>query len=412
MLCAIRAAQIRVEREETMGTKQRATMRIDYPLLFVVLVLVILGLMMIYSATFTWEDQVAILSKQATWAVLGSVLLLFTARLDYRIWRRLALPLMGLAVLALIAVLFLGDNQEGVGAASWFHAGSIQPSEFAKLAFIIYIAAWLASKGDKIRDITYGLIPFSVLLGIVAGLILRQPDLGAAILVVAIAVAMFFIAGAEVVQLLISLVAGGAAFYLIIKNSEYAYRRIQTFLNPAADPQGDGYQIWRSLSTLSSGGIAGRGLGSGMEKYILPLSHTDTIFSVIGEELGLLGALIVIGLFLFIAYRGLVISFRAPDTFSTLLAFGITCWILFQAIIHIASNTNTLPFTGITLPFLSYGGSSLTMCMSAMGILLSISRVGVEKERRTSAVFAFGRRNRRPYLSRSRRRGRMEKRQH
>nr|MBC7245875.1 putative lipid II flippase FtsW [Chloroflexota bacterium] len=395
-----------------MGTKQRATMRIDYPLLFVVLVLVILGLMMIYSATFTWEDQVAILSKQATWAVLGSVLLLFTARLDYRIWRRLALPLMGLAVLALIAVLFLGDNQEGVGAASWFHAGSIQPSEFAKLAFIIYIAAWLASKGDKIRDITYGLIPFSVLLGIVAGLILRQPDLGAAILVVAIAVAMFFIAGAEVVQLLISLVAGGAAFYLIIKNSEYAYRRIQTFLNPAADPQGDGYQIWRSLSTLSSGGIAGRGLGSGMEKYILPLSHTDTIFSVIGEELGLLGALIVIGLFLFIAYRGLVISFRAPDTFSTLLAFGITCWILFQAIIHIASNTNTLPFTGITLPFLSYGGSSLTMCMSAMGILLSISRVGVEKERRTSAVFAFGRRNRRPYLSRSRRRGRMEKRQH
>ncbi|MGQ9493108.1 MAG: FtsW/RodA/SpoVE family cell cycle protein [Anaerolineae bacterium] len=394
-----------------MGTRPKVAMRMDYPLLLVVVLLVILGLMMIYSATFTWESQAVILRKQTIWAVLGMILLVITSRLDYRIWRRFALPIMGLAVLSLIAVLFLGGNQEGTGAAIWFYSGSIQPSEFAKLAFIIYIAAWLASKGDKIRDITYGLIPFSVLLGIVAGLILRQRDLGATILIVAIAMAMFFFAGAEVVQLLIGLVAGGAAFYAIIVNSEHAYTRIQTFLNPTADPQGAGYQILKSLSSLRAGGIAGRGLGSGMEKYVLPLPHTDTIFSVIGEELGFLGALIVIGLFLFIAYRGLVISFRAPDTFSTLLALGITCWIVFQATIHIAGNTNTLPLTGITLPFVSYGGSSLTTSLTAMGILLSISRVGVEKERRTSAVFAFGRRDRRPHLSRSRRRGRMEKRQ-
>jgi cell division protein FtsW len=286
----------------------------------------------------------------------------------------------------------------------------VQPSEFAKLAFIVYMAAWLASKGEKIRDVTYGLIPFAVLLGIVSGLILRQPDIGTALLIIATAMAMFFIAGAELVQLLISLVVGGAAFSLIIMNSERAYGRIITFLNPNADPSGEGYQILRILSSLRSGGIAGRGLGSGMEKYVLPLPHTDTIFSVIGEELGLLGCLIVIGLFLFIAYRGLIISFRAPDTFSTLLAFGITCWMIFQATIHIAGNTNTLPFTGVTLPFISYGGSSLTMSLTGIGILLSISRVGVERERRTSAVFAFGRRYRRARVSRASRRGGMEKR--
>lgn len=392
-----------------MGSRQKTMMKIDYPLLLAVVMLLTLGLMMIYSATFTWENQPQIVMRQGIWALLGLALLVIVVRLDYRVWRRFALPIMILAVLSLVAVLVVGENKGDT--VSWFREGSIQPSEFAKLAFIIYMAAWLASKGDKIRDVTYGLIPFAVLLGIVAGLILRQPDIGAAILIVAIAMAMFFIAGAEPVQLLVSLLVGGGAFFLIIMNSERAYARIMTFLNPNADPVGEGYQTLRSLSTLRSGGIAGRGLGSGMEKYTLPLRHTDTIFSVIGEELGLLGCLIVIGLFLFIAYRGLVISFRAPDTFSTLLAFGITCWIIFQATVHIGGNTKTLPFTGITLPFMSYGGSSLTMMLSAIGILLSISRVGVEKERRTSAVFAFGRRDRRARVSRSSRGGRMEKRQ-
>jgi len=391
-----------------MGSKQRATMRVDYPLFLAVVVLLILGLMMIYSATFTWESQRGIMIKQTVWAVLGLVLLLIAMRLDYRLWRRFALPMMGIAVLALIAVLLMGDRKGDT--TSWFREGSVQPSEFAKLAFIVYMAAWLASKGEKIRDVTYGLIPFAVLLGIVSGLILRQPDIGTALLIIATAMAMFFIAGAELVQLLISLVVGGAAFSLIIMNSERAYGRIITFLNPNADPSGEGYQILRILSSLRSGGIAGRGLGSGMEKYVLPLPHTDTIFSVIGEELGLLGCLIVIGLFLFIAYRGLIISFQAPDTFSTLLAFGITCWMIFQATIHIAGNTNTLPFTGVTLPFISYGGSSLTMSLTGIGILLSISRVGVERERRTSAVFAFGRRYRRARVSRASRRGGMEKR--
>ena len=393
-----------------MLTRRTATMEIDYALLLVIILLVILGLMMVYSATFSIRrDSAYFLKRQALWAVLGLAMLLVMARLDYHIWRRLALPLMSLSFLSLVAVLLLGRG--GGGTQSWFREGSIQPSEFAKLAFVIYIAAWLASKGDKIRDVTYGLIPFAILLGFVTGLILLQPDLGTAILIVATAVAMFFIAGAEISQLFIGLIAGGAALYAVIVNSGYAHKRIEIFFNLGSDPEGAGYQIMGVLSALRAGGIAGRGLGSGTQKLIPPfVYHTDTIFSVIGEELGLLGCLIIIGLFLFIAYRGLIISFRAPDAFGTLLAFGVTCWFVFQAMVHIAVNSATLPFTGITLPFVSYGGSSLTMCLSGVGMLLSISRVGRRREPRTSAAFAFGRRDRRPRLSRTRRRRATEKR--
>ncbi len=386
-----------------MTTRRTPTTKTDYVLLLLVVALVILGLMMIYSATFTLRrDSGYFLKRQVLWAVLGSAMLLLLAQLDYHIWRRLALPIMGLSVLLLMAVLLVGRSM--AAAASWFREGSIQPSESAKLAFVIYIAAWLASKGDKIRDVTYGLVPFAVLLGVVTGLILLQPDLGTAILIVATAVAMFFIAGAEVSQLFIGLLAGGPAFYVVIVDSGYAYNRIGSFFNLGSDPQGMDYQVMGVLSALRAGGIVGRGLGSGTQKLLPPyVYHTDTIFSVVGEELGLLGCLVVIGLFLFIAYRGLVISFRAPDTFGTLLAFGVTSWIVFQAMIHVAVNTGTLPFTGITLPFVSYGGSSLTMCLGAVGVLLSISREGRERELRTSAAFALRRRDGRPRLSRSRR---------
>jgi len=376
----------------------------DYALSLTVLLLVILGLIMVYSATFILRlDSAYFLKRQALWVVLGFAGLLAMAQLDYRILRRLALPIMGLSVLSLLAVLLVG---RGVGNAQrWFLEGSVQPSEFVKLAFVIYIAAWLASKGDKIRDVTYGLIPFSILLGAVTALIVLQPDLGTAILVVATAGAMFFIAGAEVSQLIIALLAGGPTLYAVIINSGYAQDRIWVFLNPGSDPYGAGYQIQGILSALSAGGITGCGLGAGTQKLVPPyVYHTDAILSVVGEELGLVGCLIIISLFLFIAYRGLVITLRAPDTFGMLLGFGVTCWVVFQAVIHIAVNTATLPFTGITLPFMSFGGSSLTMCLSGIGVLLSISRVGRERKLRTSAAFAFGRRDRRPRLSRTRRR--------
>jgi len=186
---------------------------------------------------------------------------------------------------------------------------------------------------------------------------------------------------------------------------------LEVFLRPATDPQGAGYQVRGVLSGLLAGGLTGRGLGAGTQKLIPPyLYHTDTILSVIGEELGLLGCLVVMGLFLFLAYRGLLISFRSPDAFATLAAFGISCWILFQAIIHVGGNTANLPFTGITLPFVSYGGSSLTMCLAGVGVLLSISRATVERKLTPSASFAFGRRHRRPRVSSARRSTRTEKR--
>ncbi len=370
----------------------------DYSLLFAVVILLVLGLVMVYSATFYLRaDPGYYLKRQFLWVVLGFGLLMITSQLDYRVWRQFALPIMAVSFLSLVAVLLIGSNVNNT--QSWFGQGSIQPSELAKLAFIIYIAAWLASKGDKIRDVTYGLIPFAILLGVVTGLILLQPDRGTALLIAGIAVAMFFVSGAEPSQLTISLIVAAIALLLVLVRSDYALERLITWLNQGADLDGAGFQVNGVLEAIHAGGITGRGLGSGAQKYIPPfVYHTDTILSVIGEEMGLLGCLIVIGLFLFIAYRGLAISFRAPDAFSMLLAFGITCWFVFQAMVHIGGNTATLPFTGITLPFVSYGGSSLTMCLTGAGLLLSISRVTVERKL-SVAAFAFGRRNRRPRLS-------------
>jgi cell division protein FtsW len=392
-----------------MTSRRRNTAKYDYALLLAVVVLVIWGLIMVYSATFHLrDDSTHFLKRQLLWALLGFGLLWVTSQLDYEWWRRLALPIMGGSSLSLLAVLLVG-RVEGQ-AASWFRNGSFQPSEFAKLAFIIYIAAWLASKGDKIRDVTYGLIPFAVLLGVVTGMILLQPDTGAAVLIAATAVTMFFISGAELSQVLMGVLVGTIALLMVIMRSPTTLERFRTWLDSATDPSGAGWQVQVVLDALHAGGITGRGLGAGLQKLIPPyLYHTDTLLSVIGEELGLLGCLVAIGLFLFVAYRGLMIAFRAPDTFSQLLGLGITAWILFQAAVHIGGNTGALPFTGITLPFMSYGGSSLTMCLAAMGVLLGVSRVGVER-RIPLAAFAFGRRNGRPRLSRTRRGGGTQKR--
>jgi cell division protein FtsW len=391
-----------------MGNPGVSKNRIDLMILLPVVMLLVIGLMMVYSATFVLgNDLFYYLKWQLLWVAAGATALAVISRIDYRRWRTFALPIMAAAVALLIVVLAVGHR---VGnAQSWLLQGRVQPSEFAKLAFIIYIAAWLASRGDQIRDVTYGLIPFSILLGAVTALIVLQPDLGAAVLVVVTAVSMFFIAGAEISQLAVGLFAGIPTLLGIVATWDYARTRILTFLHPESDVQGAGYQVHAILTALRTGGLVGRGLGAGTQKFIEPwVHHTDTIFAVIGEELGLIGCLIVIGLFTLFAYRGLLTAFRAPDTFGMLLALGITCWILVQTLVHMAVNTATLPFTGLTLPFISYGGSSLVTCMAGVGILLSISRASVQKERKSVAAFAFGWRNRRPRLSSTRRRRGME----
>jgi cell division protein FtsW len=282
----------------------------------------------------------------------------------------------------------------------------------SKLAIIIYIADWLSSKGEQIRKVSYGLIPFAILIGIITGLIVLQRDLGTAILIASTAIAMFFIAGGNLWQILLSGILGGGTLYLLITRSPYRMARLAAFLDPLnADPLGESYQIRQILIALGSGGLTGLGLGASRQKFgYIPASHTDGIFAILGEELGLIGALVVIGLFAFVGYRGFRIALTAADSFGTVLAAGITCSLIFQAIVNVGVVTASLPFTGIPLPFISFGGSSLVVSMASVGLLLAVSRRTMpedsqeEKERRE--VNHLRRRNRRSRVSGSGRRGR------
>ncbi|RME51562.1 MAG: putative lipid II flippase FtsW, partial [Caldilineae bacterium] len=293
----------------------------------------------------------------------------------------------------------------------WLFNGSIQPSELAKLTVIIYLANWLASKNEKIKQVTYGLAPFAILIGFIIGLIVLQHDLSTALLIATTTLTMFFIAGGEVWQMLASSVVGGATLFLLITRSPYRMARLTAFLDPFSDPLGKNYQIQQILIALGTGGLTGVGLGASRQKFgAIPAAHTDGIFAIVGEELGFIGCFVVIALFAFLAYRGFKISLSAPDTFGTVLAAGVTCSLVFQAVINIAVVTATLPFTGIPLPFISFGGSSMLMSMASVGVLLSISRrtlpAPAEAAEADHATDDFRRWNRRTRVPRARRRQR------
>jgi cell division protein FtsW len=305
--------------------------------------------------------------------------MIITAMIEYHTWRRWSIPIMAGALLLLGLVLVIGSDR--FGGQRWLLNGSIQPGELAKLAVIIYIADWLSSKGARIRQVTYGLVPFAILLGFVTGLIVLQPDFSTAVLIAITAVAMFFIAGGDLWQMIVSGVLGGATFALLITRSEYRLTRITSFLNPMGDQLGSNYQVRQILIALGSGGVTGLGLGASRQKFgYIPASHTDGIFAILGEELGLIGCLVVIALFALLAYRGFRIAIAAPDAFGTVLAAGVTCSLIFQALINIAVVTATAPFTGIPLPFISFGGSSLVISMTGVGLLLAVSRGTLPEE--------------------------------
>jgi len=350
----------------------------DYVLVLVVAGLVIVGLMMVYSATFDWSYQVyqstfRIASRQFLWVGLGIAALVVTALVPYDWWQQFAVPIMGGTLLLLVLVLLVGDDR--FGARRSFLNGSIQPGEVARLAIVIYMAAWLASKGEQIRDVTYGLVPFAVLIGVVAGLIMMQPDVSTAVLIVLTALAMFFFAGADILQLAIGGAVSGVTFFLLVKQLPYARQRIDEYLLVWRDPRLVGYHTQQVLMALGSGGLFGVGLGQGEQKLgYLPAPHTDSIFAVLGEELGFVGCLVVIGLFLLLARRGFKIAQQAPDAFAALLACGITCGLVFQALANIAVMAGLVPFTGVALPFISAGGSTMVVSLGGVGMLLSISR--------------------------------------
>ncbi len=355
---------------------------IDYPLLMTVAVLLLFGLVMVYSASFGLEmpesglPTTRFLVRQLEWVALGAVALAVMALIDYGFWQQwtVCIPVLGTALGVLVILLIRPSSEDQ--AQRWLMGNSVQPSEVVKLAVIIYIAAWLASKGEKIRQLTYGIVPFAVLLGIVTGLIVLQPNFSTAFLIVCTAVSMLFVAGADVTQLLIGGVVGGASLFVLVRTSPYRWNRVLAFINdPLQDALGRGYQTARAIFALQTGGVAGVGLGGSVQKInYLYAPHTDAIFAIVGEELGLLGCLFVIGLFGLLAYRGLRIAAHCGDPFGTLLAVGVTSWLVLQAALHIAVVTATVPFTGVTLPFVSFGGSSLVASMAAIGLLLSISR--------------------------------------
>ena len=370
----------------------------DYALLVLITALIGFGLVMVFSASYDLaydykQDVLYFFVRQLMWIVIGIAAFGITLSIDYRTWQTWAVPILAVAVALLLLVLIAGT--EKLGASRQLHNGSIQPSELAKIAIIIYVAAWLGSKGERLQSASVGLLPFAVLLGLLVGLILLQPDIDTSVVIAFTAIAMFFIAGADLFQVLIVMLLGVVTFVVTIKLSGYGMTRMTMYLSTitSATHAGDS-QIDRALAALANGGLLGRGLSAGTSKlnFTLPMAHTDSIFAVIGEELGLWGTLLVLGLFVFFAYRGTRIALRAPDTFGTLLAFGITTWLVIQAFMNMAVMTATVPPSGQTLPFFSYGGSSTVANLAAVGILLNVSRGG-RGGLRLHAISGFWRRN-------------------
>ncbi len=372
-------------RETTRSGVMSDTGRPDMWLLALIGALCLLGLVMVYSASYAtaaaaYGNSTYQLARQALYLAIGWVALFITMRIDYHFWRRFALPAMLVAVGLLALVLLMPSTtlNDVNGAKRWIFIGQqgFQPSEMAKLAFILYLASWLAHRSsDKVRNLTYGLIPFGIVLGVVVALIMREPDMGSSMVFVFIGVTMFFVAGADLKQLAAGMALAAVTFAGLIAAASYRSNRIDSWLNPWSDPQGTGYHTIQSMMALGSGGIFGLGLGASRQKFSwLPEQYTDTIFSIIGEELGLVGALLVILLFACLVYRGYRVALRTSDPFAVLLATGITTWFGFQALINIGAVTNMIPFTGITLPFISAGGSALIFSLAATGVLLNISR--------------------------------------
>jgi cell division protein FtsW len=349
--------------------------------------LLLVGLLTVYTASFAvsyleYGNANHFIIRQGIYAIVGLAALVYFMRLDYHQLRYLAVPMMVLALVGLLAVLIPGIGVERNGARRWLELGPIifQPSEFAKLAVIIYISAWLAGRRENINKFSLGLVPFVLMVSVVGGLVIIEPDMGTAIIIVLTTSTLFFIAGAPLSHLVLLIVSGGLVSYFMILAQNYRLDRIASFVSPEADPQGAGFHILQLLIALGSGGITGLGWGVSRQKfYYVPGAHTDGVFAIIGEELGFIGLLGILCLFAFFVYRALKATLASRDQFGTLLGIGILSWIAYQTLINIGGITRSIPLTGVPLPFLSYGGSALVAVMAGAGILLSLSRYGHDR---------------------------------
>ncbi|MDP2838018.1 MAG: putative lipid II flippase FtsW [Candidatus Moranbacteria bacterium] len=360
-----------------------AKLTFDRPFFFVLLTLLAIGLIMVASAGVVYGqvrfgDNYYFLKQQLLGLGVGLTLLYIFQKINYRVWQRFVVPIFILALVLLILVFIPGFGTTVYGAARWVELGpiSFQPSEVMKFAIILYLAAWLSNKGRvKASDFYEGLVPFLALMAVVGFLIIKQPDTGTLGLIFLISLAIFFASGASIVHILALVLSGLVALFVLIRMAPYRMQRFLVFMNPEHDPMGFGYQMTQALLAIGSGGLFGVGLGQSRQKFnYLPEPVTDSIFAVLGEEVGLIGATVVVFLFLFLAWRGLRIASQTSDEFGRLLAVGITSWITFQAFINISAITGLIPLTGIPLPFISYGGTSLAVLLAAVGILLNISK--------------------------------------
>jgi cell division protein FtsW len=353
----------------------------DRSLLLAVGTLAAFGLVMVFSASevqgWLWFHNAAYyFERQLIWLALGVALLWAGAHVDYHRLRPLALPLAIVALALLIVVLLPHVGVEVNGARRWLRLGpmQMQPAELAKVAAIVFMALWLERHRERLGSLEDGVLPYLALLGVITLLVILERDLGTTLIIAAILLSQFLVAGGRKRHVLLLALIVGLCVYLFIRMEPYRLHRIVAFFDPWADPLNTGFQAVQSVLALGSGGIFGVGLGQSIQKYQwLPFAHTDFIFAIVGEETGLIGTSAVLGLFGLFAYRGYRIALKAPDAFGSLLACGVTTWIAFQALVNIAAVTVTLPTTGVPLPFISYGGSSLAITLLAVGILINVS---------------------------------------
>lgn len=362
---------------------------IDVTFLVLVLLLLTFGLIMMFSASYAYayyrmDDSFFYIKRQMLFAAGGLCVMIFLAYFDYRWWRKLALPVFAASMLMLVVVLFMPERN---GAKRWIEIGplTVQPSEIAKFGVILMFAVMISIYGERMHTFRYGIMPFAMVLGPVSALMVLEPHLSGTILILTIGVVMMFVGGTDLkwfALLLCTLIAAIGIVVLIPGVIEYAQSRFEYWIDPFSDPQGKGFQTIQSLFAIGSGGLMGLGLGNSRQKYLyIPEPQNDFVFSIVCEELGFTGAAIIVILFALLVWRGFVIAIRAKDKFGAMLAVGLTTQVGIQALLNIAVVTNTIPNTGISLPFFSYGGSALVMLLAQMGVVLSVSRqAALEKQ--------------------------------
>ena len=389
----------------------------DYLVMLAAVALSAIGILMVYSSQGveevkdhgTWDGNVlTAVATQLTWAIVGAVVLLVVMRLDYRYWRTFSV--LGFAVAVGLLVLVIGPTIaplivpiEANGAVRWLQIGGLpafHPAEFAKLALVVYLAHWLTMRGSEVSGFRRGLLPFLVIVGIPAVLVAKEPDLGTTGVIALTGMAMLFVAGGRIWHLLLLVPLGIAGVAVNFAMNAYQEQRWQMFLDPWSVDPDVAFQTTHGLYALALGGVFGEGLGQsrGPGQLALPAAENDFIFAVVGQEFGLIGSLLVVGLFLLLAWRGIRIAMHAPDTFGGLMALGITAWLALQAFINMGVVVLLVPLTGMPLPFLSDGGTSLVVTLAAVGILLSISRETVSRGASAHEDPDRSRGHRRPHL--------------